>query len=126
MEHRKRHKLARFTDNNQTIKQLPGIPRKTTTGRKRRTDTMLSKSSGSFTLQPTSMTNLRPNSMSSGEIYADGNSDPLPRRKHLSVSILIPPALPPPRPTVSHSKPLITVQQQPSISLTSHKICTEV
>ena len=80
---------------------------------------MLTKSNGSLARQSTSMTNLRPNSIA-GEFDLNGNSDPLPRRKHSSALFLIPPPLPPPRPPIAHSKSLTTV------NVNSPKICTEV
>ncbi len=102
------------------------VPRKSILGHKKRTATLLTSSDGSMTLQSTSTTNLRP-SNSSGGMNFDGNSDPLPRRKRSATSIPIPPptSLPRPQPIILHSNSLTTVQQ-PSISLTSRKICTEV
>jgi hypothetical protein len=82
---------------------------------------MLTTSNGSLSPQSTSMTNLRPISMTD-EIDSIGTSDPLPRRKRSSASFQIPPPLPPPRPTISHSKSLTAVTS----SLDNHKICTEV
>lgn len=82
------------------------------------------------------MTSLRPSIRNGDQINFDGNTDPLPRRKHSSVSTLIPSNSPAqsstPRPILSHSKSLSTVQQQQqppppaNLSLTSHQICTEV
>jgi hypothetical protein len=78
-----------------------------------------------MTFQSTSTTNLRPSSSSGGYIDFDENSYSLSRRKRLSASILIPPPIPRSRPIIPHSKSLTTIRQ-PSIGLTSHKICTEV
>ncbi len=80
---------------------------------------MLTKSNNSLVPQSTSMTNLPPNS-TAGEFDSNGNSDPLPRRKYSTTLFPIPPPLPPPRPSIPHSKSLTTV------NLNSHKICTEV
>jgi len=80
---------------------------------------MLSTTNDSVTPQSTSMINLHPNSIA-GDIDSTGNSDPLPRRKSPLASSPIPPPLPPSRPTISHSKSLV------SVSLNGHKICTEV
>jgi len=99
--------------------QLPILPKKITSKRKGRTGTILTTSNSSLAPQSISMTNLRPKNMDD-QNDSIGNSDPLPRRKYLSASFPIPPPLPPPRPTISHSKSLTTV------SLNSHKICTEV
>jgi hypothetical protein len=125
IEHRKRNQLAHSSDTIQTSNGLPDVPQKSTTGRKKRTATISTASDGSLAIQSTSMTNLRSVKFNDNHINSDGNSDPLPRRKHLSASILVPPRLPPSRPIISHSKSLTTVQQ-PNISLTNQKICTEV
>jgi hypothetical protein len=125
IEHRKRNQLAHSSDTIQTSNGLPDVPQKSTTGRKKRTATISTASNGSLAIQSTSMTNLRSVKFNDNHINSDGNSDPLPRRKHLSASILVPPRLPPSRPIISHSKSLTTVQQ-PNISLTNQKICTEV
>jgi hypothetical protein len=110
---------------NQTNNQLPSLPRKTTTGHKARSATALTTLDGSVTLQSNSTTNFRAISSSGDHINSDEDLVSLPRRKHLSASVIIPPPLPPPRSIVSHSKSLTTIQQ-PSINLTSRKICTEV
>jgi hypothetical protein len=128
IEHRKRNRLGSTIDFNPTIQTsspLPVVPRKSNTTRKKRTGTILTTSDGNSTLQSTSMTNIRPVSFNDSRHNSDGNSDSLPRREHSSSSTLLPPPLPPPRPVISHSKSL-TIVQQPSINLTSHKICTEV
>jgi len=135
IEHRKRNRLAAaagLLPLNQTNSQQSVVPRKSIPGRKKRTATLLTASDGSVTLPSTASTSsLRPSIHSIAHTNVDGNSDPLPRRKRSNVSMLIPstplpaPSLPPSRPTISHSESLTTVQQ-PNISLTSHKICTEV
>ncbi|CAF0804142.1 unnamed protein product [Adineta steineri] len=128
IEHRKRHLLARASDAALTSTQLAVVSKKSPTNRKKRTDTLSTTTNGSLALQSISMTNLRP--VRFNDIHADfeGKSDPLPRRKHLSTSILVPPRLPPARPIISHSKSLTTVQQQqPNFTLNNNNnICTEV
>ena len=135
IEHRKRHRLAALNALhalNPIDIQLPTIPRKSISGHKRRMITVLTTPDGSTTLPSSSMTSLRPSIRNNDHANFDGNSDPLPRRKRSSTSNLIPsssPALPlrTPRSIISHSKSLTTVQQQQlNISLTNHKICTEV
>ena len=98
----------------QAQQQLPILPKKSTGKRK-----MSTKSNNRLTPQSISMTNLHPNRIAI-DIDQNGNSDPLPRRQHLSTPFLNPPPLPPPRPTIAHSKSLTTVDS------TSQKICTAV
>lgn len=134
IEHRKRHRLAVLTalhPLNQNNHQSSLTPRKSIPGNKKRSVTLVTTPDGSMTFPSSSITSLRPSLRNSDHLDFDGNTDPLPRRKRSSVSTLIPssnsPAQPStPRPILSHSKSLTTVQQQPNISLTSHQICTEV
>ncbi|CAF4521321.1 unnamed protein product [Rotaria sp. Silwood1] len=128
IEHRKRHLLARLYDINainQTPNHLPVVRRKSSIARKKRPGSIVTTPRGSFILQSNSMTNLRPISMNGDHVSFDGNSDPLPRRKHSSAVILNPSSVPSARSTMSHSKSL-TIVERPNISSTSHKICTEV
>lgn len=111
IEHRKRQKLTLIHEKSQSLLSLP---KKSNLNRKDGT-----KSTNSLAAQTPSMTSLRPNSVA-GEFDSAGNSDPLPRRKRSSATFPVPPPLPPPRPTIEHSKSLTTV------SLNSQKICTEV
>ncbi|CAF1262974.1 unnamed protein product [Rotaria sordida] len=128
IEHRKRHLLAHLNHINSinpTSNHLSVLRRKPSILRKRQTGSILTTSKSSLILQSNSMTNLRPISFHSDRITLNGNSDPLPRRKRLSASILNPPSLSSARSTMSHSKSL-TIVEQPNLSLTSHQICTEV
>ncbi|UJR25308.1 hypothetical protein I4U23_006659 [Adineta vaga] len=127
IEHRKRQKLAHLNGNHIATTPTSISSRKSSSNRRKRTDTMSTIATNqSLPLQSISMTNLRPARFIDNHIELEGNSDPLPRRKRLVTSTVVPPRLPPGRPTISHSNSLTIVHQQPNLNVTSHKICTEV
>ena len=128
IEHRKRRKRMRMEETSALTaiatltQQVPVLPKKASSGRKRRPASTLAVSNGNLAAQSSSAVNLRVDSQTD-RTEPNGKSDPLPRRQSSSTIASIPlppPPLPPPRPAISHSKSLNTV------SLTSHKICTEV
>jgi Transmembrane protein 26 len=129
IEHRNGHRLTQTTNNNEISSanySSPVLPQKSTTGRKRRTGTTSSTSTGNIRLETNSMANLQVHRITADtDMQYDGNSDPLPRRKRSIVPALVAPPLPPPRPNTFHSKSLTCVLQ-PNTIVTNHKICTAV
>jgi hypothetical protein len=116
IEHRKRQRLAHLNK----LSQVPVLPKKPLTKRKRKPGIMLTPSNVKSALQSASMASLPPKSIAY-DIDSNGNSDPLPRRKRSPAPAPTPPPpLPPPRSAIAHSKSLTIV------SLDNRKICTEV
>ncbi|CAF3375309.1 unnamed protein product [Rotaria socialis] len=118
IEHKKRQQLTLLNAKKQQH-QLSTLLKRPVTKRHTKIGGNFTKSTNSLAAASYSTTNLRPLSFRD-EIDSSGNTDPLPRRKHSPDSFRIPPPLPEPRPTMPHSKSLITD------SLTCPQMCTEV
>lgn len=129
IEHRKRYQLARASDGQLPVDQLPGGQRKApSSGHRKRTETTSTMATEhALPLQTTSMTNLRSARVPPHRPDLEGNTDPLPRRKRTATTSLVPAVHVPTqsRSTISHSNSLIAVHQ-PNLNVTTHKICTEV
>lgn len=128
IEHRKHHRLARLHDMtslHSKDNQLPAPPRKSITGSRRRSSTLLKTPRGSFLVQSNSMANIRPFSVNSDCVSFDGNLYSSPRRKRSSVLSINTSSFPSARSTTPHSDSL-TIVEQPAFNVTSQKICTEV
>ena len=126
VEHRKRQRLNHSHEKN-TISQLANqhfhaaiLLKKPNGGRKRRPGTTPEKSNGTLALQSSSTSQLRPEDPTN-MIDLLGDLDPFPRREPSTTSLIpLAPPLPPPRPSISHSKSLTAVGSA------DQKICTEV
>ncbi|CAF0931734.1 unnamed protein product [Adineta ricciae] len=124
IEHRKRYlSVHAHNANRQTANHLAISPRKSSSNRRKRTETTSTTvTNRSLPLQTASMTNLRPIRFLENHIELEGNSDPLPRRKRVTPAMVGSPRLPPGRPTISHSSSLTVVPPANLNSISIFKI----